>query len=113
MTCSRNSHGAGITDHGSFPFRAAHSADHEPSCVPRVAKDMRSLMLVVSALCVIGAKAATRSVHVTGTVANTQSWEITGYCTAMVVRSTELPDEGQSIQGEWYRYFGNEHLHAW
>jgi len=55
---------------------------------------MRSLMLVVSALCVIGAKAATRSVHVTGTVANTQSWEIAGYFTAMVVSSTELPKHG-------------------
>ncbi len=74
---------------------------------------MRSLMLLASGMCVGWAQAATRSVHITGTAENTQSWEITGYCTAMVVRSTELPDEGQSIQGEWYRYFGNEHLHAW
>ncbi|MBL0035374.1 MAG: hypothetical protein IPP26_06300 [Flavobacteriales bacterium] len=55
---------------------------------------MRSLMLLASGMCVGWAQAATRSVHITGTAENTQSWEITGYCTAMVVRSTELPQHG-------------------
>ncbi|HOY80060.1 MAG TPA: hypothetical protein PLN33_19765, partial [Hyphomonadaceae bacterium] len=42
----------------------------------------------------LGAQAATRGVHLTGTVANTQSWEIAGYFKAMVVTSTELPKHG-------------------
>ncbi|MBK9289183.1 MAG: hypothetical protein IPN38_16255 [Flavobacteriales bacterium] len=55
---------------------------------------MRSLMLMVSVLHVGWAHAATRSIHVTGTVENIQSWEIAGYFTAMVVSSTELPQHG-------------------
>lgn len=55
---------------------------------------MRSLMLMASGLCVLWAMAATRTVHVSGTVENSQSWEIKGYFTAMVVGSTALPRPG-------------------
>ena len=39
-------------------------------------------------------KAAVRSVHVTGTVANIQNWEIKGYYTSMVVAHTEPRRQG-------------------
>lgn len=47
-------------------------------------------MITVMVLLIWGpTKASDRAVHVTGTVANIQSWEIRGYYTAMVVAHTE------------------------
>lgn len=83
-----------VTDTDWLPFLVEHGSDREPPRVPRVPYRMRSLMLLASGLCVLGVLAAPRTVHITGTVENIQSWEINGYFTAMVVGSTSLPKPG-------------------
>jgi hypothetical protein len=50
---------------------------------------MRFLLGLILLMFAVVATAAVRTVHVTGTVANIQSWEIRGYYTAMVVAHTE------------------------
>lgn len=51
-----------------------------------------ALFFFASLICI--ETSATRAVHITGTIANIQSWEIKGYYTAIVVSSTELPARG-------------------
>ena len=50
---------------------------------------MRTLLGILLSLFVLNAWSAVRTIHVTGTVANIQSWEIKGYYTSMVVAHTE------------------------
>ncbi|MFN6116814.1 MAG: hypothetical protein ACK46C_13155 [Flavobacteriales bacterium] len=50
---------------------------------------MRFLLGLILLMFAVVASAAVRSVHVTGTVANIQNWEIKGYYTSMVVAHTE------------------------
>ena len=70
------------------------SSRFELRCSLRVPVPMRTLLVVVLSLFALNAWSAPRTVHITGTVANIQSWEIKGYFTAMVVGSTRLPRPG-------------------
>jgi hypothetical protein len=55
---------------------------------------MRTLITALGLLSLSLGWCGTRPVHVKGTVANIQNWEIKGYFTAMVVGSTALPRPG-------------------
>ncbi|MBL7938157.1 MAG: hypothetical protein JNL43_02255 [Flavobacteriales bacterium] len=54
----------------------------------RVPIAMRLILCLLPVMCAAVASATVRTVHVKGTVANIQSWEIKGYYTAMAVAST-------------------------
>lgn len=55
---------------------------------------MPTNLVFVLSLFALNAWSAPRTVHITGTVANIQSWEIKGYFTAMIVGSTSPPRPG-------------------
>jgi hypothetical protein len=55
----------------------------------RVPIAMRLILILLLVMCTAVASATVRTVHVKGTVANVQSWEIKGSYTAMVVAHTE------------------------
>jgi hypothetical protein len=60
-------------------------------CVPLTMRILLGLILLMFA---VVASAAIRTVHVTGTVANIQSWEISGYYSAMVANAVGMPRHG-------------------
>ena len=55
----------------------------------RVPLTMRILLGLILMMFTVVASASVRTVHVAGTIANIQSWEIKGYYTSMVVAHTE------------------------
>ncbi|MBL8003352.1 MAG: hypothetical protein JNL05_15470 [Flavobacteriales bacterium] len=55
----------------------------------RVRAIVRTPLSLLGILMGLGVAASVRTVHITGTVANIQRWEIKGYYTAMVVAHTE------------------------
>ena len=55
---------------------------------------MRSWVTLSTCLLLQTGWSAVRTVHITGTVANIQSWEIKGYYTAMVVNAVGMPRPG-------------------
>ncbi len=52
---------------------------------------MRAMPSLLAFLFVVAASASKRPIHVTGTVANIQAWEIRGYYTAVMVRAKDRP----------------------
>lgn len=64
----------------------------------RVPFHMRATLSLLAFLSVVGASAGKRPIHVTGTVANIQAWEIHGYYTAVLVRGGPMPQRG-AVQG--------------
>ncbi|HRH71424.1 MAG TPA: hypothetical protein PLB89_18130, partial [Flavobacteriales bacterium] len=55
---------------------------------------MRLILGLLLVMCAAVASATVRTVHIKGTVANIQSWEIKGYYTTMVVSSMPAPKPG-------------------
>lgn len=55
---------------------------------------MRAWVTLLACLLLQTAWPAVRTVHISGTVANIQSWEIKGYYTAMVVNTVGMPPPG-------------------
>ena len=65
-------------------------------CVPLTMRFLLGLILLMFA---VVASAAVGTVHVTGTIANIQNWEINGYYTTMVVSNTEPRRHGVVSNG--------------
>ena len=60
----------------------------------RVRAIVRTPLSLLGILMGLGVAASIRTVHITGTVANIQSWEIKGYFTAMVANGVGMPRTG-------------------
>lgn len=60
----------------------------------RVPLTMRILLGLILMMFTVVASASVRTVHVTGTIANIQGWDIKGYYTAMVANGVGMPGTG-------------------